>query len=144
MITWGRKTSILNHGENRTWMSTIVVFLIKSCFLPLSINDEKIVFKVLSWRTFIHCFIYFGYLILAYIIISIFTSIDNNPDNYFPKGGSYAINFSLTVMGCSTMMSVIMPLIISHGLTALTPALILRKDLKIPPWGYRNILGIIH
>lgn len=144
MVTWERKASILDNGENRTWMSTFVLFLIRSCFLPLSINDEKIIFKVFSWKTFVHCFIYFGYLILAYIIISIFTSIDYNPDNYFPKGGSYAINFSLTVMGCSTMMSVIMPLIISHGLTTLTSDLILRKDLKVPPNGYKNILGIIH
>ena len=144
MVIWERKTSISNDVENRTWMSTFVLFLIKSWFLPISINDEKIIFKVFSWKTFFHCFIYFGYLILANVIISIFTSINFNYENYFPKGGSYALNFSSTVMGCSTMMSVIMPLIISHGLTTLTPALILRKDLKVPPKGYRNILGIIH
>ena len=41
------------------------------------------------------------------------------------------------------MFGVLMPLIICHGLQELPSALIMRKDLKVPPKGYRNILGII-
>ena len=143
MVTRGRRTSISEDEESRTWMSNLVFFLIKSCFLPISIDDEKIIFKVFSWKTFIHSIIFFGYNTTAFLIVSFFTSFNLDPQNYFTKNGSYAINFSLSLMGWSTMFSVIMPLIICHGLQELPSALILRKDLKVPPKGYKNILGII-
>ena len=145
MVIWGRRrTSIsVSNEESRTCMSNLVLFLIKSCFLPISIHDEGIIFKVFSWKTFIHSFIYFGYNITAFLIVSFFTSFTSDPQIFFIKNGSYAINFSLTLMGWSTMFSFIMPLIICHGLQKLPSALILRKDLKVPPKGYRNILGII-
>ena len=141
MVTWRRRTSILEDEETRTWMSTLVWFLIKSCFLPISIDEEKIIFKVFSWRTFFHNIIYFGYLITAHLIVYFFTTFNSNPEIFF-KGGSSAINFSLTLMGWLNMFSVIMPLIICHGLQKLPSTLIMRKDLKVPPKGYRNILGI--
>ena len=125
-------------------MSSFVLFLIKYCLLPITTNDDKIIFKVFSWKTFIHCFISFGYLTLASVLILIVTSNEQDLENDYTEGGSSAKNFSFTWMEWSRMISLLFPLVISYGLKSLNSALIMRRDLRIPPMGYINIIGIIN
>ena len=125
-------------------MSSFVLFLIKYCLLPISTNDDKIIFKVFSWKTFIHCFISFGYLTLASVLILIVTSNEQDLENDYTDGGSSAKNFCFTWMEWSRMISLLFPLVISYGLTSLNSALIMKRDLRIPPMGYINIIGIIN
>ena len=49
--------------------------------------------------------------------------------------------FCSTWMEWSRIISLLFPLIISCGLTSLDSALIMRRDLKVPPIGYINIIG---
>ena len=120
------------HGDTRrTWMSSFILFLIKSCCLPISIKNEKIIFKVFSWKTFIHCCVSFGYFIFCFALPLTSTSV--NVENLYSAYSktSFAINFSLTLVGLSNMSGLLIPLIISDGLTALNPTFITNKNLQV-------------
>ena len=120
-------------------MASFILFLIKYCFLPISIENDKVIFKVFSWKTFIHCCGSFGYMILFLALSFILTSV--NPEKFYKVDSSFAINFSLTLIGLSNMSGLLIPLIISDGLTSLNATFITHKNLRVPTKGYRIIIG---
>ena len=139
MVLFGKKRET-SPGETRTWMSSFVLFLIKYCFIPISIEkNDKIVFNIFSWKTCIHCCVSLGYMIIISAIVLNFTSI--NPRNFYIADTSFAVNFSFTLMGFSNMFGILVPLLISDGLTSLNLSFITNKNLRVPPQYYRVILG---
>ena len=133
-----RKKEETYQSETRTWMSSFVLFLIRYCFIPISIDNDKTVFNTFSWKTCLHCCVSSGYMILISALILNFTSI--NPEKYY-NDESFAVNFSLTLMNFSNMFGIIVPLLISDGLTSLNASFITNKNLRAPPKCYRVILG---
>ena len=120
-------------------MSSFILFLIKYCFLPISIENDEVIFKVFSWKTFIHCCGSLGYMILFFALSLILTSV--NPEKFYKVDSSFAINFSLTLIGLSNMSGLLIPLIISDGLTSLNATFITHENLRVPTKGYRIIIG---
>ena len=50
--------------------SSFVQFLIKICFIPVQLNEDKIVFRIFSWRTLVHVLVYYGWTFYGSIIIT--------------------------------------------------------------------------
>ena len=134
-----RKKRETHHEETRTWMSSFILFLTKYCFIPISIENDKIVFNVFSWKTCIHCCVSLGYMILWSALALISTSIQ--PEDFYTAETSFAVNFSLTLMGFSNVFGLLIPLLISNGLTLLNASFITNRNLRFPPKCYRIILG---
>ena len=130
-----------DEDTRRTWMSSFILFLIRYCFLPVSIENDKIIFKLLSWKTFIHCFVSFGYMTLCLALPLTSTSVNVENIYFAYSKTSFAINLSLTLVGLSNMSGLLLPLIISDGLTTLNATFIMNKNLRTPPKAYRIILG---
>ena len=63
------------------------------------------------------------------------------PEDFFTAEASFAVNFSLTLMGFSNVFGLMIPLLISDGLTSLNASFITNKNLRLPPKCYRIILG---
>ena len=133
-----RKKEETYQRETRTWMSSFVLFLIRYCFIPISIDNDKTVFNTFSWKTCLHCCVSSGYMILISALILNFTSI--NPEKYY-NDESFAVNFSLTLISLSNVFGLFIPLIISDGLTSLNANFITTTNLRVPPKGYRIIIG---
>ena len=127
-------------GETRTWMSSFILFLIKYCFLPISIENDQIIFNAFSWKSCIHCCVSTGYMMLWFALTLLSTSI--RPEDFYNTAeASFAVNFSLTLMGFSNVFGLMIPLLISDGLTSLNASFITNKNLRLPPKCYRIILG---
>ena len=126
-------------GQTRTWMSSFILFLTKFCFIPISIENDKIIFNAFSWKTFIHFCGSFGYMSLWSALALICTSI--KPEDYYTAETSFAVNFSLTLFGFSNLLGLMIPLLISDGLTSLNTSFLTNKSLRFPPKCYRIILG---
>ena len=139
MVLCRKKRESSDHGVTRTWMSSFILFLIKYCLLPISIENDEIIFKAFSWKTFIHCCGSFGYMILFFALTLILTS--SNPEKFYKVDSSFAINFSITLIGLSNMSGLLIPLIISDGLTSLNTTFITYENLRVPTKGYRIIIG---
>ena len=139
MVLCCKKKSETYPGQTRTWMSSFILFLIKYCFLPISIENDRIIFNVFSWKLCIHLFVSFGYLSLWSALALIFTSI--KPEDFYTAETSFAVNFSLTLFGFANVFGFIIPLLISDGLTSLNASFITNKNLRFPPKVYRIILG---
>ena len=136
-----KRESSLHEDSRRTGMSSFIIFLIKSCCLPISIENEKIIFKVFSWKTFIHCCVSFGYMTVCFALPLTSTSVTVENIYFAYSKTSFAINLSLTLVGLSNMSGLLIPLIISDGLTTLNATFITNKNLRIPPKAYRIVLG---
>ena len=134
-----RKKRETHHEETRSWMSSFVLFLIKYCFIPISIENDKIIFNAFSWKTCIHCCVSLGYMILWSALALISTSI--KPEDFYTAETSFAVNFSLTLMGFSNIFGLLIPLLISDGLPSLNASFITNRNLRFPPKCYRIILG---
>ena len=130
MISWSKRKN--------TWASLFVELMVKACFLPISIEGDKIAFKIFSWKTFFHCLMSLGYYIIMNILIVTFSSI--GWDNIFDEEGM-AADVSMLLMSLSMMTGLLIPAILSAGLTNLSPEVILRNDLRFPETGYRNVIG---
>ena len=51
--------------------SNFVQFLIKICFIPVQLTEDRIVFKFVSWRTLVHILVYYGWNIIGSIVIGL-------------------------------------------------------------------------
>ena len=51
--------------------SSFVQFLIKICFIPVQLTEDRIVFKFVSWRTLVHVLVYYGWNIIGSIVIGL-------------------------------------------------------------------------
>ena len=138
MVLFRKKREIIP-GETRTWMSSVIFFLIKYCFIPISIENDKIIFNFCSWKTCIHLCVSVGYMSLWFTLTMISTSI--KPEDYYTAETSFAVNFSLTLLGFANVYGLMIPLLISNGLTSLDASFITNKNLRFPPKGCRIILG---
>ena len=138
MVLFGKKSEQLP-GETRTLMSLAIFFLIKYYFIPITIENDKIIFKFWSWKTCIHLCVSVGYMSLWFTLGMISTSI--KPEDYYTAETSFAVNFSLTLLGFANVYGLLIPLLISNGLTSLNASFITNKNLRFPPKGCRIILG---
>lgn len=127
------------NAARKTWTATFLEFLVKTCFLPISIKGDKIVFKVFSWKTFFHIFLSMSYFILSSLLIFAFGS--TGFDKMLVGVGSYEL-VSLVLMGLSMVTALVIPAILSAGLASLGPQIILRSDLRFPKKAYRIIIGL--
>ena len=133
-----RKKRERHHEETRSWMSSCILVLIKYCFIPISIENDKIIFNFCSWKTCIHLCVSVGYMSLWFTLTMISTSI--KPEDYYTAETSFAVNFSLTLLGFANVYGLMIPLLISNGLTKLDASFITNKNLRFPPKGCRIIL----
>ena len=76
---------------------------------------------------------------LWFTLTMISTSI--KPEDYYTAETSFAVNFSLTLLGFANVYGLMIPLLISNGLTSLDASFITNKNLRFPPKGCRIILG---
>ena len=123
---------------SKTWTAIFLEFLVKTCFLPISIKEEKIVFKILSLKTALHFFISFIFTIITNTLLLNFASIGF--DKMF-DGGGLAEVVSVTLLYLSMATGLIIPALLSAGLTSLSPDIILRNDLRLPKKAYRIFIG---
>ena len=103
-------------------------------------ENDKIIFKAFSWKTCIHCCVSLGYMILWSTLALISTSI--KPEDFYTAETSFAVNFSLTLMGFSNVFGLLIPLLISDGLPSLNASFITSRNLRFPPKCYRIISGL--
>ena len=122
----------------KTWTASFVEFLVKTCFLPISIKENKIIFKIISWKTFFHIFLSLSYFIASFLLMFAFGS--TGFDKMLAGVGSYEL-VSLVLMGLSMVTALVIPAILSAGLASLGPEIILRNDLRFPKKAYRIIIG---
>ena len=132
MLSWN------NNVEYKTWTAIFIKLLVKTCFLPISIKEEKIVFKIFSVKTFFHLFVSFSYFIIGYILLLMFASTGFY--KILAGAGSYEL-VSLVLMSMSMLTGLFIPILLSSGLTSLSPETILRNDLRFPKKAYRIIIG---
>ena len=123
---------------SKTWTAIFLEFLVKTCFLPISIKEEKIVFKIFSLKTSLHFFTSLSYAILTTTLVIKFASIGF--DKMF-DGGGLAEVVSVTLLYLSMATGLIIPALLSAGLTSLSPDIILRNDLRLPKKAYRIFIG---
>lgn len=61
-----------HHGKQRettTKTAKFIRFVVAFCILPVTVTHEKIIFKFLSWKCFVHLVIYLiGFTILDYYV----------------------------------------------------------------------------
>ena len=62
-----------NTAFSLTWTSSFVRFLMKICFFPIYIEGDKVIVKLLSWKTLVHIVVGI-WVYLAIIILGFSTS----------------------------------------------------------------------
>ena len=125
--------------DDKTWTATFLEFLVKTTFLPISIKEEKIEFKIFSLKTVVHLLVSLSYFIISYILILKFAS--TGFFKMFAGAGSYVL-VSVVLMTMSMLTGLFIPILLSAGLTSLSPETILRNDLRFPKKAYRIIIGL--
>ena len=125
--------------DDKTWTATFLEFLVKTTFLPISIKEEKIEFTIFSLKTVVHLFVSLSYFIIGYILILNFASTGYY--KMFAGAGSYVL-VSVVLMTMSMLTGLFIPILLSAGLTSLSPETILRNDLRFPKKAYRIIIGL--
>ena len=113
--------------------------LVKTTFLPISIKEEKIEFTIFSLKTVVHLFVSLSYFIIGYILILNFASTGFY--KMLAGAGSYVL-VSIVLMTMSMLTGLFIPILLSAGLTSLSPETILRNDLRFPKKAYRIIIGL--
>ena len=54
--------------SRRTKASVFVNFLIKVCFIPVTVTEEKIIFKIFHWKTMVNVLFVVGFYFLVYLV----------------------------------------------------------------------------
>ena len=106
--------------------SSFVQLLIKICFIPVQLTEEKIVFKFVSWRTLVHVLVYYGWNIIGSFVIGLPLLKE-----LFSKLTAVEM-INMQIWNLCYIISLILPLFLSHGLNNLEPKLLVRKTLKWP------------
>ena len=113
IIMKNKVNSDTNIVPKRTKSSFFINFLIKICFIPVSVTDENIIFKIFHWRTLIYFILVIGYYFLFYISMK-FLKVENP-----------SFKFNTSVEMISVFVEIIDTIIIFLGKTASTLSLIL-------------------
>ena len=121
MLSWNDKP------EHKTWTALFLKLLVKTSFLPISIKEEKIIFKIFSVKTIFHLLVSFCYFIISNILLLMFASTGFY--KILAGAGSYEL-VSLVLMSMSMITGLFIPILLSSGLTSLSPDTILRNDLR--------------
>ena len=123
----------------KTWTAIFLEFLVKTCFLPISIKEDKIAFKIFSRKTCLHIFLSLSFFSLSFLLIFVFGG--TGLEMMMAGAGSYEL-VSLVLMGLSMVTALVIPAILSAGLASLGPEIILRSNLRFPKKAYRIIIGL--
>ena len=123
---------------SKTWTAIFLELLVKTCFLPISIKEEKIVFKIFSLKTALHFLTSFSYSTISSLLVLKYASIGF--DKMF-DGGGLAEVVSVTLLYLSMATGLIIPALLSAGLTSLSPDIILKNDMRFPKKAYRIFIG---
>ena len=65
-----------HHEKKESSASMFLSFLIKYCMLPVTVTDDKIEFKLLSWKTMVHAGAVSGINFLYALLTMIITPLD--------------------------------------------------------------------
>ena len=118
--------------------SSFVQFLIKICFIPVQLYEERIVFRILSWRTLVHVLIYYGWTFYGSIIItpaSVITDLFANSSTV--EIVNEILWFICYLVGKTT------PLFLANGLKNLEPKTLMNKNLRWPPQVWKMFLVMV-
>ena len=106
--------------------SNFVQFLIKICFIPVQLTEDRIVFRFVSWRTLVHVLVYYGWNIIGSIVIGL-------PLLKELLSNMTAVEMiNIQLWNLCYLVSITLPLFLSHGLKNLEPKLLVKKTLKWP------------
>ena len=93
--------------------SKFISFLIKFCIIPISFQEDKIQFKLLSWRTLVH--IKFNFVVTI-IISSIQWHLDPNVMNKDSNiSGSAIEKINMILWSGTYMFSLLFPMMLAKG-----------------------------
>ena len=102
-------------------------------------GGENCNFTIFSLKTVVHLFVSLNYFIIGYILILNFASTGYYI--MFAGAGLYEL-VSIVLMTMSMLTGLFIPILLSAGLTSLSPETILRNDLRFPKKAYRIIIGL--
>lgn len=101
-------------NSKRTKASFFVKFLVQTCFIPVTISQEKILFKLFHWKTFVNL------LYVGFYFSLIFALKFLNIQNQFDRTETSLEEISLYILWALANFLRIFPLILSYGLQNLT------------------------
>ena len=98
-------------NKKRTKASMFINFLVKVWFIPVAVTKEKIVFKILHWKTIVNSLFIIGFMCSVYLALYLF-DIPNN----FTKSHTNLEKISHYIVLILSNFVRIFPLILSYGL----------------------------
>ena len=104
--------------------SSFVQFLIKICFIPVQLTEDRIVFKFVSWRTLVHLLVYYGWTFYGSIIITPASVITD----LFAKLSTVEIVNEILWFICY-LVGKTTPLFLANGLKNFEPKTLMNKKL---------------
>ena len=94
-------------GSNTTMTSLIVKLLITTCFIPISIKDEKIIWGFFTWKNIVHMFVYLG------SSVAMMTGLHFVNDHPFSASSENPIETIATYVASVCDFQILCPLLIS-------------------------------
>ena len=119
-----------------TRTSSFIKFLVKICFIPVTVTKEKIIFKIFHWRTLTYLILLIGYVSFFYFTSKCF----NIFNNFHFNNGTEMI--SVIVVGILALILRIIPLILSFGLQKMNPTRFQNKTHRKPKQTTKIIVGM--
>ena len=123
--------------KKRTWTSSLVIFLIQVFYIPVTITEEKIIFKLIHWKTVI----YFSYILGFHLLMMSIYYFDFLKIKHPNKPQTNIQQFSYICLYTIKFLSRTFPLILSHGLQKMKPKRLDNKHLCNPKQTTRIILS---
>ena len=122
-----------------TKTSVFIRFLIKVCFLPITLdeNEQRIGFRLISWRSLAYVTIYIGLGLLSVVPMNYILdedSISNWRDGNVVETTTMSLNNILYI-------SLIFPLLLAKGLNNINTKMVLNERLLFPKHGIKNIIS---
>ena len=121
-----------------TKTSFFIKFLIKICFLPITLDDGMIRFKLVSKKTMAHVGIYWGLLLIIMTIYSAYFMDDTVMSKILEQNG---LEIFSIMSGLVANISVLFPILLAKGLNNMDLRLVWKERMPFPKYGVIVILA---
>ena len=124
----------------KTLASKFISFLIKFCIIPISFQEDKIQFKLLSWRTMVH--IIFNFVVTIIISIMQWSLDPNVMDKVSNVSGSAIAKINMILWIGTYMFSLSFPMMLAKGFHKVKSDLLTNERLHWPEKFWKVLIGL--
>ena len=120
--------------------SRFLYIMVTSCLLPVTLKGEKLIFKILSWKTFLYTLLSFSWIVTALYLM--FRFVHKIPFLSQFNERNFVTNLTNGFLYFLWIVGYLLPLFLSNGLSKFESKILLFCGHKWPKNGNKLVLGI--